>query len=84
MNKIMGIIKADWNLRKEYYVKYPMDIIKDMALRYALGFIICAWIIRSLIEYGYHPELSIILVIVAYWSTSIFWGWRIIRAIRRF
>lgn len=82
MDYIIGIIKADWNLRKKYFMKHQADFMINMIMVTGLGFPACYYIIDALIDSGYHNSIFMVVVLL-YWLSSIFWGWRLLRFFRK-
>jgi len=81
MDYIIGIIKADWLLRKKYFIKHQMDFVINGIMVTALGFPFCYFTIDALINAGVHRGIFVVVVLL-YWLSSILWGWRLLRFIR--
>jgi hypothetical protein len=82
MDYIIGVIKADWDSRKKYFMKHQMDFVINMLLVTGIGFPACYFTIDALIASGYHNSIFMAVVLV-YWLSSIFWGWRLLRFFRK-
>lgn len=81
---IAEVLKADLQSRYDFFKDRPSYYILNMLLGLAVGFPACKWGVGLMhIQMGVDLFSSILLVVMAYWASTWFWAWRVIRLITR-